>query len=233
MAADDLVYVEKDGQAIPRYEEVQKVFVSGGNVLVGSSGVVLHPETEYKHDDWISTLIKSDAALPLNHPSDIAERIKDKARSTFKAEDVAKGGAWETYRPGERFVSYAVAGYGRSFHRPYVFEVGAEVNPDRNGLKFSLTQRREHNLRLGEDAFLIRAWRGIEPQNSMWRGKMAEVTGTIGEIWSDLPTGLQEVVASIVASIKIEAHFNPQKVGGRVRVGVIPRDRSGPRIDWI
>ena len=136
MAADDLVYSEKDGQAIPGPQRLQKVFVFAQNILIGTAGVGVFPEGEYEADNWIIEFIQSQTAKECFHrPSDVAAALLTKASTSFDVIHSALANhTWHFHKPGEWVVSYIVAGYAESFKRPYLFELGAEVNTNGDGL---------------------------------------------------------------------------------------------------
>jgi hypothetical protein len=137
-------------------------------------------------------------------------------------ETIPESSVWETYKPRERVVTYYVAGYAESFHRPYLFEVWTEINSHGNGLIYSAEQRSGFQLFwLGEDKFWPRATRGEDPYAS----NRLHIHGECAPTFNDggMPTSLREVVLSLTSLIKLEAKFNDQKVGSNVTVAVLDR----------
>jgi hypothetical protein len=234
MAADDLVYVERGGEAIPALDQVQKVVAMGENILIGTCGMAWHRSIEYKFEDWIVEFIETHGGSTRgNRPSDVAAALEQKMRETLKAiESPSESGFWKTHRPGERIVNYVVAGYAESFHRPYIFEIGAEINSDSSGLKYVSPLRHGANniVWFGEDHFFRRAKNGLEPEFSTWKSIHAVMDGGL---LSQVPQSMQEHVRATVSLIKVEAQFNPKKVGSRVAVGLIdPRTRTSQMLGF-
>src|SRR5271157_1609240 len=86
MAADDLVYAEKGGTVIPSENGVQKVFVLGNNILIGSAALMRHAGIKYKFEDWISEFIRvHQSSDGVNLPSETASDLERKMRHTLKA----------------------------------------------------------------------------------------------------------------------------------------------------
>ncbi len=224
MAADDLMYSEQDGKTVPLANGVSKVFVMD-NVLIGSAGILLWEPLEYKLQGWIADFIEAHRSASDKRPSSVAEAIHAKMRETFEPIDpIVKQGKWKSYGPGERLVSYVIAGYTKNFTKPYFYEVGTEVNPEGSGLCYiPPVQRPDNGLWLGEDKFFLRAIDGKEPQSSLWRGIFSDVVQDVANTLPNLPEALQDSVASVVGLIKVEAKFNPDKVGDTVNVAVIDR----------
>jgi hypothetical protein len=219
LAADDLMYAEQGEQAIPLEDGVQKVFVINNNILIGSAGLLAHPK--YKFRDWISEFIEMHQRVPASErPSDIAAALETKMRATFHAiESSPEDDIWKTHLPGDRIVNYAVAGYAESFRRPYVFELGAEVDNNSRIRYVPAFRHSNEMVWFGEDYHFRRAQDRREPEYS----SLQSIIGTldISVVLSNIPTTLQQLVASVVGLIKVEAQFNPQKVGGSVTLGVI------------
>ena len=226
MAADDLVYVEKGAKAIPRFNGVTKVFVCSQNVLIGTAGMMLYERLEYKADDWIAELIQSQgSANPIPRPDDIAFALQEKARKTFqRIETSPDDGSWQLYKPGEWLVSYVVAGYGSSFHRPYVFELGVRVNDKHQRLIYPPPMRKQTQvLFFGEDQFWVRASNRIDPEYAEWVAILERTKPIILGSFPSIPSSLQKLAASTISFVKVEAQFNSNKVGSGVNVVLIDR----------
>jgi hypothetical protein len=169
MAADDLQYSEKDGEAIPASIFNQKVFALEPNILIGVCGLGTHPKIKYEVKEWITEFIETQKSGPFNRPSDVVSALHIKMRDTFKVlEGMPEDRIWQTHKPGDRIVNFIVAGYADSFQRPYFFEIGTEVNRDGNGLIYiaPTSQNAKTLVHFGEDAFWLRATKGIEPESS-------------------------------------------------------------------
>jgi hypothetical protein len=227
LAADDLVYVEQEGQPIPAGNNFRKVCVMD-NILIGTAGLMLHADIKYDVHNWINDLINENEGEPDKLPSSIAEAIHAKLKVTFKpAERLVAQGVWKGYRPGGRLVSYLVAGYAKHFKQPYVFEVGVQLNQDSDGLTYiaPLHHRKAlpHNVRIGEDHFIERANDGLEPERSLFTRLVEGVSVDVVRALPNIPPTLQENVACTVSLIKVEANFNPKKVGSTVKIALIDR----------
>jgi hypothetical protein len=151
MAADDLVYTLKDGVAVPAERNVRKVFATG-NVLIGTAGTMRAkksgqliavgetPQTvviKYKFEDWIIEFIQRQRRASDNDPEAVANDLDAKMRETFKPVEVfLEHGGWGDHTPGDRLVNYAIAGYSKNFKNFHLFELGAEYNPEGNGLRY-------------------------------------------------------------------------------------------------
>ncbi len=225
MAADDLLYSVKDGEAVPTHEHVRKFFPFSNNIIIGTAAILIHPGIKYEFQQWISAFVESqNAASAFNRPENTAIALKEKMRDTFNCiESMPEDSVWKCHLPGDRLVSYFIAGYAESFHRPYIFEIGTEINQEGNGLFYlPIKQHRSNDIVwTGEDHFWLRAKDGLDPESSLWESMRA--TTDVAASLPDLPPALSEMIASMVGLIKVESHFNPKKVGGRVAVGVILR----------
>ncbi len=227
IAADDIMYREQEGQAIPVKQNVRKVWAMG-NIMIGSSGILFCPEIEYEFENWIANFIEAHRGATDKLPSDIAEAIHVKMRETFQpVETLVKKGKWEAHAPGERLVNYVIAGYTKNFRKPYIFEVGAEVNSAGDGLRYIAPLHHVHQLPhrvwFGEDQFFLRAEERKEPEASLLGSIASDALNAVAVQLPDIPEPLQETVAIVVGSVKVEAHFNPNKVGDAVNLIVIDR----------
>jgi hypothetical protein len=243
MVADDLVYYAQSSVAIPAERNVRKVFAMGNNILIGTAeimravksgqliGVGETPQTiaiKYKFEDWIIEFIRGQRNVPDNDPKAIANALHAKMRETFKPVEVfLEHGCWGDHSPGDRLVNYIVAGYAKNFKYFQLFEFGAEFNPEGNGLRYIVPISHEtklpKNLFLGEDKFIQRALAEQEPEAGVrmqvWSSCVASATAVLPNI----PEALQDAIASAVSLVKVEAKFNPDKVGDIVNVAVIDR----------
>jgi len=229
LAADDLLHYEQDGGPLPHNRDFRKVGTLGG-VLIGSAGIMADPHTNYRVTDCTRKLSErlGDAVPQL--PSVVAEAIFDELQNTFApSRHLVVQGAWKSDTPGGRLLSYLVAGYTKNFKRPYVFELGVEINPANDDLRFVAPFRRDAHLPqtvlIGEDKFIHLANAGHEPEQSA----CDEIISTVfPEILRDFPNATEALkirLASVVASIKVEARFNPTRVGSRVFVAMTDRHR--------
>lgn len=227
MAADDLIYSEKDGQAIPLERNARKVWPMG-NVIIGTAGIMLFRPIEYKFEGWITEFIEVHRARPGEFPSDVAQAIYKKMRETIQPIEAAvEFGRWKSHAPDERLVSYVVAGYTKNFGKPYIFEVGAEINSEGNGIRYISPLQLKHNLPhrvwFGEDKFFLRAEGGHDPEISFLESAVSAALTTVTNQLPDIPEGLREHIATAVGCIKVESHFNPNKVGDWVNVVIIEK----------
>jgi hypothetical protein len=224
MAADDLMYSEQEGKAIPMATGVPKVFAFD-SILIGSAGIAFCDPLKYKLQDWITDFIHAQRSATDKRPKAVAEAIHAKMRETFEPVDaIVKQGKWKSHGPGERLVGYVVAGYTKTFTKPYIYEVGTEVNADGCGLRYiPPIHRPDNDLRIGEDKFLLLAVDGKEPQSSLWHAFFDDILSGVTGTLPNLPEALQDAVASCVSLIKVEAQFNPDKVGQTVNATVIDR----------
>jgi hypothetical protein len=232
MAADDIMYSEQDGKVIPTAYGVPKIFVTG-NVLIGSAGLIsCGTPIEYKLQDWIADLIQAQHSAPDKRPRAIAETVYGKMRETFEPiEPSVEQEIWKGHIPGDRLVSYLVAGYTKDFTKPYIYEVGIEINAEGSGFVYLPPQHRsDDSVWLGEDKYFLRAIEGEEPQGSLRQNVFSEIVRDAAHTFPDLPAALQDAVASVVSLIKIESQFNPEKVGRGVNVAVSDRSSRQTRM---
>lgn len=224
MAADRLVYAVVDGQAVPRHQGFPKVFATGSNILIGSAGMMIIPEVRYHIQDWIAEFVQPQESAPAKRPDEIATALREKLRMTFQATETSpEAGGWKGYGPSEWLVSYAVAGYAGSFNRPYLFELGVQVDKDGRRLVYPppLSHSPKDRFWIGEDQHLQRAIDGIDPEVSAWMDFYPRVS--FGDHLPNTPAKLKDAVARIVSLIKVEAHFNSNRVGESVLVGIVDR----------
>jgi hypothetical protein len=224
-----LLHADHGGEAIPVLDGVQKVFVAENNILIGSAGIIILKSIEYEFKTWITEFIETHHGAPSKRPSDFAAMLDQKMRETFHAEEaLKKTSVWEANGPGDRIVSFAVAGYAENFNRPYLFEIGTEVNADRRSLKYvpPLKHNAQQLFWFGEDEFWRLAMRGLEPQASARSSFLTSIRDQIDASVPEIPVSLKDAMLSVVSLIQVEAQFNPKKVGGRVRVAVIEREKK-------
>jgi hypothetical protein len=112
----------------------------------------------------------------------------------------------------------------------HVIEFAAEINADGNGIRYippsqHPTNIPEFNLGLGEDKFIERAIEGTEPEASVRQREWAACLKSIPSVIPNSPESLQDIIASAVSLIKVEAQFNPKKVGTTVHVVAIDKYR--------
>ena len=224
MAADDLVYVEHADRCDPLCRDFPKVGATD-NLLIGAAGTMMmqHEAFKFLLTDFLTNLKAKDEL-----PSSAAEAVCQLLKEVFApAERLVTEGVWKNYSPGDRVISFIIAGYTKNFKRPYVFEVGVAINPTNDGLAYISPIRHQKPLpshvRLGEDHFMERANAGIEPEQSVWVDAVDKVSPDVIRAFPNIPAALQEAVACSVGCIKLEAHFNPQKVGSKVNVVLIDR----------
>jgi hypothetical protein len=224
MAADDLMYEEQRGEAVPLANEVFKV-VAFDKVLIGTAGVMLYSTIKYEFQDWITTFVHAQQGGTPKSPLAIAEALYDKMRTTFQPiGSMLKCGDWKSYLPNQRVVSYLIAGYTKEFTKPFIYEIGTEINADGSGLRYlSPSHRPNEDCWIGEDKFLSLATGGREPQLSTWNEFIDTLHDTVAATFLNLPTAFQTEIASVVGLIKVEGKYNSQKVGHGVNVGVIDR----------
>jgi hypothetical protein len=171
LAADDLVYVERDGEALPLSTNFRKV-CGTERILIGTAGLMVHTDIKYDVQVWVRDFINTHAASLSEFPSSVAQGIFEKLKETFgPAESLVAQDVWKGYLPGDRLVNYVVAGYTKNFKRPYIFEVGVEINRKSDGFAYISPIHHHkalpHNVRFGEDHFMERADAGIEPEHSL------------------------------------------------------------------
>jgi hypothetical protein len=227
LAADDLVCGEQERQAVPTSNNFLKVCVMD-NILIGTAGLMGHTAIKYDVQEWITDFANVHGNTPDKLPSSVAEAIYAKLKDTFSlAEPLVEQGFLKGYRPGGRLLSYVVAGYAKNFKQPYVFEVGVDISRGSDGLTCiaPIHHRRElpHNVRFGEDHFIERANDGLEPERSLFTSLVERVSAEVFHALPNIPPALQESLACTVSLIKVEANFNPQKIGSVVKIALIDR----------
>jgi hypothetical protein len=242
MVADDLVYKLENGIAVPAERNVRKIFAMG-SVLIGTAGMMRSVQTaqigadgavsqtvsiEYKFEDWIVEFIRTHRGTPLSDPKAIADALHAKMRETFKPVEIfLEHGCWDGQSPGDRLVTYVVAGYTKNFKDFHLFEMGAEYGTEGDDLRYLAPFRHQHEFPhefyLGEDKFLTMAVRGAEPQGATFRDLASLVRGRVSQVLPKIPEALQDLAALAVSLVKVEAKFNPNKVGQTVKMAVIDR----------
>jgi hypothetical protein len=246
MVADDLVYRLENGVAIPAESNVRKVFAMG-SVLIGTAqlmrarqrcqisvdGVIRDTVSiEYKFEDWIVDFIRAQRSTPDHSPETIAESMDAKMRETFKPVDVLlEHGSWGDQSPGDRLVSYVVAGYSKGFKNFQLIELGAEYNSEGNGLRYLAPIRHDtklpKDLFFGEDEHFLRALDGSEPEAGVQRREMSLLIGAAATLVPKAPKALQALTAYAVSLVKVEAEFNPNKIGKVVYAAILARAAKG------
>jgi len=226
LAADDLVYAERNGQAVPLQRDFRKVGAIN-TTLIGTAGLMIHHNINYDVNDWIPELEK-ELGVTDGLPSSVADQILRKLQDVFKpAAPLVSQGVWKGYKPGGRLVDYVVAGYTKNFKRPYIFEVGVEINRTHDGLTFIGPIHHQksfpHRVWFGEDYYFERAREGREPEYSFWERSAEAAHADVVRAFPNCPQPLQEAVVSTVACIKVEAHFNAERVGSKVNVVLFDR----------
>jgi len=232
VGADDLIYGLESGVVVPMFTGVRKVFVSD-NIIIASAQLISarlgNPVVlEYQFKDWISEFIRRQRGAPDKHPNAIAAAMYQKARQTFKPIEVMlEHGAWDNQGPGDRIVSYVVAGYPKTFVDFHLFELGAEVNADGKGLQYLPPRRNPSKVPqafwLGEDANIEKAMAGVEPFVGVRKRHWDDCVTRVCSLLPGTPSALQDAVASVASLIKLEAQFNPQKVGATANIALIDR----------
>lgn len=213
LAADDLVYTEHDGQAMPLEQDYRKVGAIN-NILIGTAGLMIHREIGYVLNDWIAELFAELGATPNGLPSSVAVSVLQKLQNTFlPAEPLVAKGVWQGYKPGDRLVNFVVAGYTKNFKRPYIFEVGVEINRSNDGLTFigpiHLQHALPHTVCFGEDHHYERANDRLEPEHSFRASSVDEVYPYVASDWPNIPQPLQEAVACTVAYVRCASRAIP------------------------
>jgi hypothetical protein len=228
LAADDLVYAEHEGQALPLQRDFRKVGAIN-STLIGTAGLMIHADINYDLNEWFPELLKELEAAPNGLPSLVAETIYRKLQNVFTpAEPLVARGVWKGHKPGDRLVNYVVAGYTKNFKRPYIFEIGVEINRTNDGLTFVGPIHHQkplpHRVWFGEDHYFERAEKYLEPEYSIWESSANAIHPNVVRAFPHSPEPLQEAVVSMVGCIKVEGHFNADKVGSKVNVVLIDRN---------
>jgi hypothetical protein len=233
VAADDLVYEVRDGIAVPAFAGVHKVFAASDRVIIGTTQnmwiKIAEPISfEYHIDKWIAEFIPPQSSCAECDPEEVATRIYNKARQTFEPIDsLIRERKWNKQAPGDTFVNYLVTGYAKDFGEYSLFNVWFRIDTDGKGLNFSpvekkLTQSRQLSW-YGEDQFFIRAQQGLSPEAEMFTRRRLECSDLIDTILPDIHPRLKESASYISGLIKVESHFNKNKVGRSVNLVVIDR----------
>lgn len=82
-----------------------------------------------------------------------------------------------------------------------IFEIGAQINRNRNGLVYiPPTHKRTENLFFGEDEFFLRALRGVEPEHSEWTVIMEDVEPFVSDPLPHISGALQKPFHPLSAS---------------------------------
>jgi hypothetical protein len=229
---DDLTYNLQDGIAIPFERNVRKIFVSD-NIIIASTNLIKgrrgNPVVfEYELKDWVSEFIHRKRGAPDKHPVAIAESMHEKSRRTFKPlESLLKDGIWKNQIPGDRVVSYIVAGYPKNFGELYILEFGVEFNRDGNGLVYVPPERHPNEaVWFGEDAAIGRFLARDQAAVNIRESYLSDCRPRISQLAPDAPESIQENMALTSSLVKLESHFYPNKVGKGVNIAAIDRSRK-------
>jgi hypothetical protein len=182
--------------------------------------------SEYKFEDWIVEFIRMHRDTPNSDPQTLADALYAKMRKTFEPVDVfLQHDEGSDYSPGDRFVTYIVAGYAKNSKNFLLFELWAEINTKGDGLRYAAPVRHQRelpqDLYLGEHEFILRAQQGREPESSIRQRVWFTCVDSVSSVLPNIPEALQDAIASVVSLIKVEAQFNPNKVGSTVYAAVI------------
>jgi hypothetical protein len=238
MAADNLAYRDTSSGPQPAHDPVQKVFVLGDRFVIGSAatmecslrgnirgndGVIHTLVFEYKFEDWIKELIAMNDSISTKDAYSLATAIHDKARQTFQPIDIMfKTGYRGNEKPTERFVTFVVGGYSKSFQDFALFEIGVEVNADGNGLAYPPLRHCEKNFFcVGETELLNKSLAEQRPFSEMSAEFRRRSLNSVREVFPNIGSALQDSVTFCVGLIRLEAYYNPKKVGRNVTVSVI------------
>lgn len=230
LAADDLVYQEHDGTITPLCRDFRKVGAFG-SILYGSAGLMIVSDPRYKYDlaEFITDVVNKFESEENGLPSAFADQIYQRLRHYFApAEPFVQQGIICAQQPGDRLLSYVVAGYTKNFQLPYVFEVGVDIHSGNNGLVYVAPIAHKKPLprmvRFGEDYHYERAGEGFEPEQSALDRAIDTVLPHVICAFPDIGSTLHESVACTVGCIKVEAQFNSDKVGSKVNVALVHRE---------
>lgn len=182
----------------------------------------------YRFEDWIIEFIREQRTKAPDNPMSIAKALDSKMRHTFKfVEILLRHGRWDDWVRGARFASYVVAGYSQRFKQLELIELGIEYDSgvEGNTLKYTgpIPHDSQNDLYLGEDQFFPRALQRLEPQFTSFQQKVETCFATADEKFPAVPERLRELAANLAARVKVEAQFNPTKVGATVKVAVLDR----------
>ncbi len=230
MAVDDLGHSkDRQGNPMSGASGIEKLFALSGGILLGSTGLISHPGIEYKFKDWVSEFIEAKyGALADKRPRSVTTALENQMRETFhRIQELPDDEVWKKEPPVKRLVTYIVAGFAEDLTCPDIFEFGAELSPNRRQVEYApaLQYRSQNPIIFGEEHFLRRALRGLDPERSYWLSTVESMD--VRAALPKIPAPLQQLTSGIVGLIKVEAKFNGHKVGTNVRVAVIdPMERT-------
>ena len=165
-------------------------------------------------------------------PWGAASAIAARARLDFEAIATSlRNGGFPRHGPGDKIVTYLVAGYAPGDGEPCCIDVAVKVNGDRNGLEHgeptscpAPSSTGEVWLTwLGEAEHHTRARQELEPEATEFAAKQQRVGKHIGTRIPGIPASLGEIAAHLAALIKVEGKHNPRRVGTRAFISVIER----------
>jgi hypothetical protein len=241
MAADNLAYSDTASGPQSAHDPVQKVFACGERLIVGSAAALvfsfrgvpirgmdgtLHTLSfEYKFQDWIEQFVSMESSVSYKDAYSLGSAIHDKARQTFQPVDIMlKAGYRADEKPRERFVTFVVGGYSQDFQHFALFEIGIEVNADGNGLVYSPLRDCEKNFFcVGETELLQKALARQRPFDEMGAKFSRSSLKAVREVLPNVGASLHEMVTFCVGLIRLEAYYNPKKVGRSVTVCLIEK----------
>jgi len=251
MAADDLVYEYEleTGKATPLERGARKVYAMG-SILIGSSNTMrcscsgrlvskdepqesIDVSIEYKFEDWIVDFIRERRGATDSSPKVFADALYQRMLDTFKpVEIMLEYGGWKDYKPGDRLVNYLVAGYASNYKNLQLLEIGAEymegrrlryLGPLQHETNSAWSMKQPKDVYFGEDECFLKALDGIEPQSGVGQREASKCLATTANLFPRMPKALRELTANAVALVKVEAEFNPNKVGTTVNAAILDR----------
>lgn len=119
-------------------------------------------------------------------------------------------------------------GYPKNFGELYIFELGVEFNRNGDGLIYIPPERHPNEfVWFGEDAHIQKIIAGDRSIVDVREMYFSESLPRVCRLMPDAPEFIQDKAASAVILIKLESHFNPDKVGKNANVALI--DRRGKK----
>lgn len=222
LAVDSLGHYGSADRPVPAQGNFKKFAVLEDRFVVATVGMLYSPEIEYEFEDWVSNWVTAKlGAISPKTPYHIALSLHDQMGKTIKRlERIPDSALWK-FDPRfdlvvDLLATYIVVGYDKGV--PQLFKFVANIDRDKRRIDdIFVGQWPNKPAIFGNQEFLSKIDNpGIE------RDAYLRIRDAVES--HSLPLCAQELACDIVARVKVEAHFNNQRVGGTINAVVIERD---------
>lgn len=204
--------------------EFKKFCVIGEKFVVGTVGMICCPQIEYEFENWIAAWASTEfAALSPKTLDRVASSLYKQMGKSIKAlEGLPDNALWKSDPrvdlPVDLLVEYVVAGYDDGV--PKLLKFAAHINRNDRRIEEIPIHWCDNPTILGNREFLSKIDCPGNERELYFRIKN-EIRSRPAEM---LPSCGQKLLFDAVARIKVEAHFNYERVGGTINAVVIERE---------